>query len=745
MNSFEKLQLKVILEKLIVGLEEPILIKSVGKMIAKIDSGNGGYNVIHGENLYYQGDVLTFETSDINGNRKVVSKKVKDTIKINIGGGNIQERPVIELNIKFAGEDYKKIPFSVTDRSTNDQKVLISKDFLVNQLDALIDPSTKDIADKNIDVDYPINENFFDGDNSTRHFDKNKVYKNSEIIRGAKAVGRGAKAVGRGAKAAWNYGKKDIKDVGKDIKNASLKGAKAAVKGGWNGGKAIVKGGWNAGKGGLKIATGLLKAGIKMAPGLFKKTHNFIKKWGELSRVDTSHMYQYQDTFIGLKDMLKDVFSFGKDEIHILNQFGVPEKVKDKLSQFDNYVKKYDKTRTSIKALADDFTYDFGEDKADKKKNESFYLFRDALDRIKLFENAADEPSPQPTNDSETKPSATDGEPKPPATDNSEVNTNNLDELKIAVKAKIENTIAKELQQLEKLSSYIKKSAEDVKEKIEIAEKKIEYYQIEKKVLEEQLNYIKNDTSEEFKDSKDNLIKSYNEDLKANEGNIRKANDELKALKMSLKLKDRGKLSIYFKLVNHDRKNKKIDPFNYANQYIYNVLNKRPQIFDEFIKGFYGNTEKDKKWETSELVNLLEKPKEKFKNVIAENNEKYFNSDEKDKNIAIYGDLCLKTPSGEQVLITIARDTRSTGEDIEDNETEEEFFIRISKNYNEDNDSNILSDARIKDRIFIGKLKEKTLINLLHTSGLSCSDFDKNKSDIIEKLNNGYNNLIELK
>lgn len=158
MNSFEKLQLKVILEKLIVGLEEPILIKSVGKMIAKIDSGNGGYNVIHGENLYYQGDVLTFETSDINGNRKVVSKKVKDTIKINIGGGNIQERPVIELNIKFAGEDYKKIPFSVTDRSTNDQKVLISKDFLVNQLDALIDPSTKDIADKNIDIDYPLNE-----------------------------------------------------------------------------------------------------------------------------------------------------------------------------------------------------------------------------------------------------------------------------------------------------------------------------------------------------------------------------------------------------------------------------------------------------------------------------------------------------------------------------------------------------------------------------------------------------------
>lgn len=182
---------------MIVGLEEPILIKSVGKMIAKVDSGNGGLNVIHGENLYYQGDVLTFETVDVNGNRKVVSKKVKDTIKINIGGGNIQERPVIELNIKFAGEDYKKIPFSVTDRSTNDQKVLISKDFLVNQLDALIDPSAKGIADKNIDIDYPLNEAWGDGDKAAKGFSGKRMVKNSEIVRGAKATWNGLKSAGK--------------------------------------------------------------------------------------------------------------------------------------------------------------------------------------------------------------------------------------------------------------------------------------------------------------------------------------------------------------------------------------------------------------------------------------------------------------------------------------------------------------------------------------------------------------------
>lgn len=149
-NNFYRLTL----EKMVIGLEEPILIKGVGKMLAKIDSGNGGHNVIHGEDIIIQGDIINFKTSDIDGNSKRVSKKIKSTLAVNIGGGHIQERPVIELNVQFAGDVYKKILFSVTDRSDNEHKVLISKDFVGKELDALIDVSKNNISNDGIEVEY---------------------------------------------------------------------------------------------------------------------------------------------------------------------------------------------------------------------------------------------------------------------------------------------------------------------------------------------------------------------------------------------------------------------------------------------------------------------------------------------------------------------------------------------------------------------------------------------------------------
>lgn len=142
------------LEKMVIGLEEPILIKGIGEIIAKVDSGNAGYNVIHGEDLTVQGDILTFKTQNKDGKDRRVSKKIKEKLNVNIGGGHIQERPVVELDVQIGGQDYKKILFSVTDRSSNDNKVLISADFVGKELDALIDVTKKKIADDNIEVDY---------------------------------------------------------------------------------------------------------------------------------------------------------------------------------------------------------------------------------------------------------------------------------------------------------------------------------------------------------------------------------------------------------------------------------------------------------------------------------------------------------------------------------------------------------------------------------------------------------------
>ena len=196
MTYLDYLEQKVLLERLVIGLEEPVLIKGLGELSAKIDSGNGGYNVIHGTDFHQQGSELMFTTHDSFGHEKKIQAKVIDTIEVNMGGGNIENRPVIELDIKFAGEDYKKIPFSVSDRSTNTNPILISKGFVENELEALIDVAATNISNDGIDVVY--------GESITK----------KDVVNGAGTV----------AKAGWNAGKSltkglwgGLKTLGKGI------------------------------------------------------------------------------------------------------------------------------------------------------------------------------------------------------------------------------------------------------------------------------------------------------------------------------------------------------------------------------------------------------------------------------------------------------------------------------------------------------------------------------------------------
>lgn len=142
------------LEKLVIGLEEPIFIKGIGDFTAKVDSGNGGYNVIHGEDVYQNGGVLVFKTYDKDNELKQVSKKLLQFINVNIGSGKVEQRPVIELDVKIGDREYNQIPFSVANRSSNSHKVLICKDFIQNQLDALIDVSGKMLTQKGVEVEY---------------------------------------------------------------------------------------------------------------------------------------------------------------------------------------------------------------------------------------------------------------------------------------------------------------------------------------------------------------------------------------------------------------------------------------------------------------------------------------------------------------------------------------------------------------------------------------------------------------
>ena len=138
------------IEKQVLGLIEFFDVDGIGKIPSKLDSGNGAFNVIHGEDIQVQGNKVHFKTVN---NKRLMKDKV-DNIVINVGAGNTEERPVVNFDLKIGNKEFKDVPFSVGNRSTNLFKILVSKEFIENHLDALIDVSQENIADQETEVNY---------------------------------------------------------------------------------------------------------------------------------------------------------------------------------------------------------------------------------------------------------------------------------------------------------------------------------------------------------------------------------------------------------------------------------------------------------------------------------------------------------------------------------------------------------------------------------------------------------------
>ena len=125
-----------------VGLIETITFEELGPIEAKIDSGNGAYNVLHGVNIVEDGDEVSFDTVD----NKTLKKKLVEHIDINIGSGNIEKRPVVKFDIEIGDKKYPGTKFSIGDREANEYKILVGKGF-IEKLGGLIDVN----AENNLD------------------------------------------------------------------------------------------------------------------------------------------------------------------------------------------------------------------------------------------------------------------------------------------------------------------------------------------------------------------------------------------------------------------------------------------------------------------------------------------------------------------------------------------------------------------------------------------------------------------
>jgi len=137
---------KTYFESNVLKLYETIYLENLGELKAMSDSGNSAYNVLDGRDIeiFDNGKKVKFLSTERN---LPVEKDIVDTIKIHIGSNVNEDRPVVSFNIKFKGNEYKNIQFSIADRSGNETPILLGREFF----ETLKNSSNKDVFIKTTD------------------------------------------------------------------------------------------------------------------------------------------------------------------------------------------------------------------------------------------------------------------------------------------------------------------------------------------------------------------------------------------------------------------------------------------------------------------------------------------------------------------------------------------------------------------------------------------------------------------
>ena len=64
---------------------------------SKLDTNNGSYNAVHAEDIELKGDEVSFLLLG----KKRMTLPVKETKRIHLGGGEFEDRPVVQLNMSL--------------------------------------------------------------------------------------------------------------------------------------------------------------------------------------------------------------------------------------------------------------------------------------------------------------------------------------------------------------------------------------------------------------------------------------------------------------------------------------------------------------------------------------------------------------------------------------------------------------------------------------------------------------------
>ena len=129
------------------GHREVITIKPFGEMIAKFDTGNGQYSVLHAENIKTSGKKITFKLRG-----KTITTDLIETYEAETGGGS-DKRPVVKLEVEFAGSTYSDVMFGLNDRSDMGTDVLFSRYVMSKMFNVAVNPARKFIVTTKYSID----------------------------------------------------------------------------------------------------------------------------------------------------------------------------------------------------------------------------------------------------------------------------------------------------------------------------------------------------------------------------------------------------------------------------------------------------------------------------------------------------------------------------------------------------------------------------------------------------------------
>ena len=128
------------------GYLEVVTVKPFGDLVAKFDTGNALYPVLHAEDIKIKGKEITFTHKDKTATTKLLGDYVSVT------GGGEDKRPVVEFEFEFAGTNYGKLEFGLDNRDRLNTDVLLNRKTM-RLLNVMVNPSRQYVVTTKFSVD----------------------------------------------------------------------------------------------------------------------------------------------------------------------------------------------------------------------------------------------------------------------------------------------------------------------------------------------------------------------------------------------------------------------------------------------------------------------------------------------------------------------------------------------------------------------------------------------------------------